>query len=740
MNQLISTFKAESLKLKHSGIATTAFILALFMPAAGIGISIYGLFETAAPPNEAYFLYYQFTKNLIGGFIELFYPIIIIITGSRIALLEHRNNTWQLIETQPVKRAVIYNSKFLKAYQICIYSIIVFYIGLIGSVYVDYLLHPKNELIILDIPWLKILEQMVKIVLCTGFFLALIYSLAVRFSNVFLSIIIGLGVLLTLPILKALALLPKWHPFLLLINSVKVPSDIGNLITYNEYLSILAALFILWFGTFWYSFKNRKWYVTDRFKAITQNFIPLILLLGACYFVFTPSKLTASNQTLITGTVPKTMKVKEIYLLDGILNDTLQTIKVVDNRFYHIIKGPVALKSYRLVWTDQKGTNQQNVVFSTNDVVQIQFEDPSKKQSFKILGTRLAENNLAFRLSNNYNFAQYYVDQSNPSDALYFKDLLKKDYKNDQHTIRTFHTADNFVIRDDYAAIVQNENAYKYALMWDQYKERVLRSTPDFEFKNTTIDDILGIKLTKENILLANAERSDYYQYIMYHFIQDDASEDSEDVKLLRAVSQFSSPELKEQFAKIILNEKSPKAHSIEELNFYSDNYLPMLSHTKYKVYFSKMLSDLKKLTAGNIALSFQAITTTNESKALKDYNGKYVILDFWASWCAPCLEQSVAFEKHAIAYRKRNDVVFISLSIDTQESAWRKKVKLNDRHVVQLYAKNTKELDAFYRLESIPRFVMIDPQGKIINNAFPFPSEGNFTQLLDKVLPEHQK
>src|SRR5690606_23757578 len=226
------------------------------------------------------------------------------------------------------------------------------------------------------------------------------------------------------------------------------------------------------------------------------------------------------------------------------------------------------------------------------------------------------------------------------------------------------------------------------------------------------------------------------YKYMIHTFIQNDTLDDDRNSKLFRAVSSLTNKELRSQFAKVILNAESPKATK-EELNFYEVNYLPMIQEDRTKTYFMTMLQDLKNLTIGNEALSFEAITPENEFKTLSDFKGKYVILDFWASWCAPCLAQAVDFEKHAMAYNKRGDVAFVSLSIDKQESDWRKKVKLNDKHVIQLYAKNIQELNQFYRIESIPRFIVIDPEGKILNNSFPFPSEGNFTQLLDKLLPE---
>lgn len=91
----------------------------------------------------------------------------------------------------------------------------------------------------------------------------------------------------------------------------------------------------------------------------------------------------------------------------------------------------------------------------------------------------------------------------------------------------------------------------------------------------------------------------------------------------------------------------------------------------------------------------------------------------------------------HVIEYNKHSDVVFISLSVDQKENAWRKKVKLNYKNVVQLFVKNQNILNEFYRMNSIPRFIVIDPEGKIINSNFPFTNDSNFKTMVDQILPK---
>src|SRR5690606_20630275 len=157
MMKFFKAFAAENIKLKHSGIQTTAFILAIITFLISTGVSIYSYFTEKAEATEPVYIFFDTYDLQTTPFINLFYPLIIIVTAARITQLEHKNNTWQLIETQPVKRAVLLNAKFLKAYQICIYSILIFMLGIVASATFTYLISPKTEMYILDIQWFFLL-------------------------------------------------------------------------------------------------------------------------------------------------------------------------------------------------------------------------------------------------------------------------------------------------------------------------------------------------------------------------------------------------------------------------------------------------------------------------------------------------------------------------------------------------------------------------------------------------------
>ena len=87
-----------------------------------------------------------------------------------------------------------------------------------------------------------------------------------------------------------------------------------------------------------------------------------------------------------------------------------------------------------------------------------------------------------------------------------------------------------------------------------------------------------------------------------------------------------------------------------------------------------------------------------------------------------------------AIKYKKEN-IQFIALSTDKDITKWYLSAKLKSKSVLQLHANDMEKLRKDYNIESIPRFILIDTDGKIYNSNMPFPTEPTFEMILRKVL-----
>lgn len=104
-------------------------------------------------------------------------------------------------------------------------------------------------------------------------------------------------------------------------------------------------------------------------------------------------------------------------------------------------------------------------------------------------------------------------------------------------------------------------------------------------------------------------------------------------------------------------------------------------------------------------------------------FRGKYVYIDLWASWCGPCCREVPHLQQ--LEKELQNDrVVFVSISIDSKEQAWKQKMKQLGMHGHQLHNPENTLCQAL-NIKGIPFFLIYDPEGNLYMHGAPRPSQG---------------
>jgi len=150
--------------------------------------------------------------------------------------------------------------------------------------------------------------------------------------------------------------------------------------------------------------------------------------------------------------------------------------------------------------------------------------------------------------------------------------------------------------------------------------------------------------------------------------------------------------------------------------------------------YFNNTYNKNKVMGKGILSPKFENyMDVKGGKKSLDSFKGKYVYIDVWATWCRPCIQQIPYLQTLEKEYHNKN-IEFVSISTDESrrsggsweaaEKKWRGFIKKKNMTGVQLWSGQDYSFQQAYQINSIPRFILIDPEGKIVEANAARPSD----------------
>ncbi|MGG9962799.1 TlpA family protein disulfide reductase [Ferruginibacter sp. SUN106] len=179
----------------------------------------------------------------------------------------------------------------------------------------------------------------------------------------------------------------------------------------------------------------------------------------------------------------------------------------------------------------------------------------------------------------------------------------------------------------------------------------------------------------------------------------------------------------------------------IEKLKLVSDkqlleNFKPEIKTIKtapYRNAVNQSFSALLQFGKGDTAADFTATDTNGKTIALSSLKGKVIYIDLWATWCGPCMQEMPHYETLKEKYASNPNIVFISLSIEDNETLWKGSVSGRKATGYQ-WLVNRNKLNA-YNIVGIPRTLLIGKDFKMVDMNAPLPSSKKITGIIDGLL-----
>ncbi len=316
------------------------------------------------------------------------------------------------------------------------------------------------------------------------------------------------------------------------------------------------------------------------------------------------------------------------------------------------------------------------------------------------------------------------------------------EYKN---KIRSITDAQNKLLTDskgissEYIEKEERNLNYFYLRMLIDYEDahKHFTKNSDFKVSNDFLEELNSIDYSKEE----DYEFSDFYKSLVRNHYEKKAKEIREkdsikvDIAFIKTVSNIKSNIIKNG---LLFEHATNKMAYSKDVEAYYKLFIENSTDEKNNALITEKYNKLVGLKSGKPSPKFVNYVNYNGgTTSLEDLKGKYVYIDVWATWCGPCIGEIPALKEVEKQYHDKN-IEFVSISIDkaSDHEKWKTMVEEKELGGVQLFADNdwNSGFVKDYQINGIPRFILIDPDGNIVDSNAPRPSSPKLIELFNEL------
>ncbi|AFK04552.1 Redoxin domain protein [Emticicia oligotrophica DSM 17448] len=271
------------------------------------------------------------------------------------------------------------------------------------------------------------------------------------------------------------------------------------------------------------------------------------------------------------------------------------------------------------------------------------------------------------------------------------------------------------------------------------YKINYLSSKKYGSWLEEKVKTTLKLEALADSVQANSLEYGNMFQNLMDLFIAKSSNRkhkeltENEELNLIKSSydKDYFSFKLIERVLAFKLNNMIDAENISPKVQTLVEDFLATANDRDYKNYLSNKVNFSKTLSKGSPAKPFKLKDIDGKDVSLKDFQGKIVYLDFWASWCGPCIYDMKFMEP--IKEKFKAEVVFIQISLDS-EVEWKDAVKMYHIKGINLRVDENSSITKNYGISGIPAYFLIDRKGNFAVSQVADPSHEEGQELIKQI------
>ncbi|MBD0832564.1 TlpA family protein disulfide reductase [Aestuariibaculum sediminum] len=449
-----------------------------------------------------------------------------------------------------------------------------------------------------------------------------------------------------------------------------------------------------------------------------------IALLFFCLVIFSCTEIKNDNSFIFSGVIENFKNANIIIssTIDYSIKDTL----LLDNsgKFSDTLNLPSGFYNLSI------NNNRIKLYFNEGKNLNIAYNADSNLNTIKFTGSNAPEN--IFLQQKSVLVDSFFSDRQ----KLY--NLKPSEFKIKLNKLNTSITSileSQKGLPDNFIKLEKNNLTYYDIIQLNGYSRTVKNKGDEYAIPHDYSTSLDSIDFNNENDYFYSSS----YRTLFSNHYQRKASELSKkdsvnfSIALLKIIESYPNEKIKNHY---LLQTVYSGYRYVNDFETYFNLFNRLSTNDQHKKFISQKYEERRKVAPGKDSPEFNDYENyAGGTSSLKDFRGKYVYIDVWATWCGPCRYEIPYLKEIEKSYHDKN-IAFVSISVDTQRSQklWRSTIKKQELGGVQLLAPNdwNSTFVKDYLITGIPRFILIDPSGKIVNYNAPRPSEQSLIDLFE--------